>query len=317
MIGSAVTAWVALVSEARRLDTTSADRRVWDRFGCLPHPCHTHPVTVINRLIASPFVDRLVYSPFVEKLKTKYGYPLGTRLLGTDALLFLNYGYEEDPPMALPLAAPDEPDRFCIQLYHRTATQADLSGKRVLEVSCGHGGGASYLMRTLHPASYTGLDLNPAGIAFCRKKHKLASLDFVRGDAENLPFDNESFDAVINIEASHGYPRFPRFLAEVARVLRPGGHFLYADIRPRISIAEWEAALADAPMRMLAQREINAEVVRGVEKNSPQWLELIDRRVPALLHGLARGQTPMPGGRLYRAVQSGECSYRMYCFAKD
>ena len=73
--------------------------------------------------------------------------------------------------MGLPLAASDEPNRFGIQLYHRTATQADLSGKQVLEVSCGHGGGASYLVRTLHPASYTGLDFNPAGIAFCRKRH--------------------------------------------------------------------------------------------------------------------------------------------------
>ena len=71
--------------------------------------------------------------------------------------------------MAVPLAELDEPNRFPIQLYHRTATQADLSGKRVLEVGCGHGGGASYLVRTLHPASYTGLDLNPAAIALCRK----------------------------------------------------------------------------------------------------------------------------------------------------
>ena len=139
--------------------------------------------------------------------------------------------------MALPLAESDEPNRFRIQLYHRTATQADLSGKRVLEVGCGHGGGASYLMRTLHPASYTGLDLNPAGIAFCRKRHNLAGLEFVHGDAENLPFPDQSFDAVINIESSLHYPRFPRFLAEVARVLRPGGHFLYADFRPFFVIA--------------------------------------------------------------------------------
>ena len=135
--------------------------------------------------------------------------------------------------MALPLAASDEPNRFCIQLYHRTATQVDLSGKRVLEVSCGHGGGASYLVRTLRPASYTGLDLNPAGVDFCRKRHKLPGLDFVQGNAEDLPFADQSFDAVINVEASHHYPRFPRFLAEVARVLRPGGHFLYADFRWR------------------------------------------------------------------------------------
>ncbi len=135
--------------------------------------------------------------------------------------------------MALPLAASDEPNRFGIQLYHRVATQADLNGKQVLEVSCGHGGGASYLVRTLHPASYTGLDFNADGIAFCRKRHKLPGLDFVHGDAESLPFADQSFDAVINVEASHAYPRFPRFLAEVVRVLRPGGHFLYADFRDR------------------------------------------------------------------------------------
>ena len=42
--------------------------------------------------------------------------------------------------MVLPLAAADEPHRFFIKLYQRTAAQVDLSGKRVLEVSCGHGG---------------------------------------------------------------------------------------------------------------------------------------------------------------------------------
>ena len=189
--------------------------------------------------------------------------------------------------MALPLAASDEPDRVCIQLYHRTATQVDLSGKRVLEVSCGHGGGASYLMRTLRPSSYTGLDLNPAGIAFCRKRHNLPGLDFVQGDAENLPFPDQSFDAVINIEASHRYPRFPRFLAEVTRVLRPGGHFLYADVRPRHQIAEWEAALADAPMRLLSHTVINAQVLRGMEKLSQRTQDLFSRHVPAFLPGLA------------------------------
>jgi fatty-acid O-methyltransferase len=265
-------------------------------------------VTVINRLITNPFV---------EKLKTKYGYRLATRLLRADELLFLNYGYEEDPPMALLLAESDEPNRFCIQQYHRIATQADLTGKEVLEVGCGHGGGASYLMRTLHPASYTGLDLNPAGVDFCRERHNLPGLEFVQGDAENLPFADQSFDAVINVESSHCYPRFHRFLAEVARVLRPGGHFLYTDLRHRVSIADWEAALAGTLMRLTSKRVINGEVLRAMDKNSQQWLDLIDRRVPALLHGLARAQTGVQGGKIYRALQSGELSYRMYCFAKD
>ncbi|HYB37983.1 MAG TPA: class I SAM-dependent methyltransferase [Mycobacterium sp.] len=260
--------------------------------------------------------DHVLSSPLFAKAFAKYYYPLLTRRLA-DELPLLNLGYEEDPPMALPLAPSDEPNRFFIQLYHRTATQVDLDGKRVLEVSCGHGGGASYLVRTLHPASYTGLDLNPAGIDFCRKTYNLPGLDFVRGDAENLLFPDQSFDAVLNIEASQFYPRFPRFLREVARVLRPGGHFLYADLRPRARIADWEAALADAPMRLISERVIDDEFLRGLEENSPRLQDIISRRVPALLRGSARDEAGVQGGRLYRAVQCGEFSYRMYCFAKD
>lgn len=38
----------------------------------------------------------------------------------------------------------------------------------------------------------------------------------MQGDAKKLPFADGSFDAVINVEASHGYPNFPHFLPEVA-----------------------------------------------------------------------------------------------------
>jgi ubiquinone/menaquinone biosynthesis C-methylase UbiE len=292
----------------------------------------------------------LVHRVALNSVFAKLFYPLFTRLLGADEVLFLGLGYEEDPPMGLPLAPSDEPNRFPIQLYHRTATQADLSGKQVLEVSCGHGGGASYLMHTLHPASYTGLDLNPAGVAFCRRKHNLPGLDFVHGDAEDLPFADQSFDAVVNVEASHGYPRFSRFLGEVARVLRPGGLFLYADFRPRHRIAEWEVAMADAPMRLTSHSVINAQVLRGMEENMRRMLDVVSRRPPAFLHGgltrellgmamTRRSEAVHVGGSarefagaqssrlyralmsgeiswLYRGLQSGEISYRMYSFAK-
>jgi SAM-dependent methyltransferase len=127
-----------------------------------------------------------------NRLVSKLFYRIQTRLVAAEDVVFLNIGYEEDPPMALPLAESDEPNRFHIQLYHRIATQADLRGKRVLEVGCGHGGAASYLMRTLRPASYTGLDLNRAAVAYCRKRHNLPGVDFVHGDAEKLPFPDQS-----------------------------------------------------------------------------------------------------------------------------
>jgi ubiquinone/menaquinone biosynthesis C-methylase UbiE len=244
-----------------------------------------------------------------SKFIAKHYYPLISRN-SIDDLVFINMGYEEDPPMAVPLAASDEPNRFFIQLYHRTATQADLKGKKVLEVSCGHGGGASYLVRTLDPASYTGLDLNSAGIDLCRERHNLPGLDFVCGNADNLPFADQSFDAVINIEASSYYPSMPRFLAEVARVLRPGGHLLYADIRyGRNHIAEWEEDLRSSPMRLMSERDISEQVAHGVEKNVPRQKELNPGTPSFLTTKLLR--------RISRELQSGEFSFRMYCFEKE
>ncbi|MDT5333802.1 MAG: hypothetical protein QOF31_5099 [Mycobacterium sp.] len=267
--------------------------------------------------MGSSLVNRATFAWFSRVFLWKHWYPLLTRRLSADDVLFLNLGYEEDPPMALPLVESDEPNRFYIQLYHRTATQADLNGARVLEVSCGHGGGASYLVRTLRPASYTGLDWNPAGVAFCRGRHNLPGLDFVQGDAENLPFVDQSFDAVINVEASHCYPRFARFLAEVARVLRPGGHFLYADVRPRHHIVEWESAIVDAPMRLRSGRIVNAEVLNAIEKNHHWSLNLSDQYRSAFLRRFAHAFTVGQGSAPYRDLQSGELSFRMYWFTKD
>jgi ubiquinone/menaquinone biosynthesis C-methylase UbiE len=211
--------------------------------------------------------------------------------------------------MALQLQALDEPNRYFIQLYHRTATQVDLNGKRVLEVSCGHGGGAAYVVRTLGPASYTGLDLDPAGVDFCRKTHNLPGLDFVQGNAANLPFPDESFDAVISVEASHCYPSFPGFLAEVARVLRPGGHFLYTDWRRRDRIAEWEEELRNGPLQLVSDRVISEEVARALEKNLPRWQE-VSRYFSGVLRRYAHP-------RFSRGLQNGETSYRLYCFSNE
>ena len=262
-------------------------------------------------------IDPLFSVGFLRKIIWKLWYPFLTRRLRDEEVLFLNYAFETDPPLSLKLEPADEPNRACIQLYHHVATQVELAGKRVLEVSCGHGGGASFLTRTLHPAHYTGLDLNPTGIAFCRRRHRVAGLDFVQGDAGNLPFADASFDAVINVEASHCYPDFPRFLAEVARVLRPGGHFLYADFRFNEGLADWEQALAGAPLKQVGTRVINAEVLRGMDLNSARSQALLVRHLPAWMQSLGRDFAGIRGSRIYNALKEDHLSYRSYCFAKD
>jgi len=244
--------------------------------------------------------------------KSMYGY---LSRHAADDVIFLNCAYEEDPPMAIPLEPADEPYRHSIQLYHATATQnGSLTDKQILEVGCGHGGGASYLTRTFKPASYTGLDLNSAGIEFCRHRHQLPGLDFVQGHAENLPFAPESFDAVINVESSHCYPHFDRFLSEVKRVLRPGGTFLYTDVRQSFQYDQWEAELNGSGMRIESEREISAEVLRGMELNTPAWETVWDRYAPRLVRPVSHA--PIKGETLYRDIESGNQSYRMYCLTK-
>ncbi len=265
-------------------------------------------------------VQRIGHIPAVARFYAKYGYPAMTRVMRSgDEVLFLGPGYEEEPAMAIPLDPADEPDRFPIQFYHRLATEADLAGKKVLEVSCGHGGGASYLTRTFTPASYTGLDLNPAGIAFCRSRHHLPGLDFVRGDAEDLPFPDESFDIVVNVEASHSYPHFPVFLTEVARVLKADGRFLYTDTRIRDYVSEWESDLQRCPMKTLSHWEVNPEIVRGYERNSLRRQEQIDhylRFIPRRLRSYAGDFSGVEGGGNYRALQNGDLSYQVWIMAK-
>ena len=256
-------------------------------------PSFSLPVPVIDRLFAIGPIRKAIWQMW---------YPFLTRRLLGEEVLFLNYAFETDPALGIPLDPGDERNRACIQLYHHVATQVELRAKKVLEVSCGHGGGASYI----------GLDLNPAGIGFCQRRHQVSGLSFVQGDAQNLPFVAHTFDAVINVEASHCYPDFPRFLSEVARVLRPGGHLLYADFRFAEDLPAWEKALAAAPLRIAHTREINAEVLRGMDLNSARSLELIARHLPKFLHGLGRDFAGVQGSRVYDALKSGELSYRSY-----
>lgn len=263
-----------------------------------------------------PWIDRLFAIGSIRKAIWRYWYPFLTRRLKGDEVIFLNYAYETEPPMAIPLSAEDEKNRACIQLYHHVGTQRELANLDVLEISCGHGGGASYLTRTLKPASYVGLDLNPSGIEFCRKRHLVDGLRFIQGDAEDLPFPDASFDAVINVEASHCYPNLPAFLGEVARVLKSGGHFLYADFRFSDGISAWETALAGAPLRQLDCTIIDAEVLRGMDVNSARSSELLAKRLPGVLQSLGGDFAGVRGSRIYQALQSGELSYRSYCFVK-
>jgi SAM-dependent methyltransferase len=110
-------------------------------------------------------------------------------------------------------------------------------GSLVLEVGCGPGHLSIRLART-HGLEVTGLDLDPAMIDRARANAERVGESaqrgpvFIVGDVASLPFPDGSFDLVVSTLSMHHWAEPTRGLAEIARVLRPGGRAIVWDMRP-------------------------------------------------------------------------------------
>jgi len=102
-------------------------------------------------------------------------------------------------------------------------------GQRALDVCCGTGDVALALART--GAQVTGLDFSPEMLAVARRRAQVsnAPVDFVQGDALALPFADATFDAVTIGYGLRNLADFAAGVAEMARVLRPGGRLVVLD----------------------------------------------------------------------------------------
>jgi len=229
---------------------------------------------------------------------------------------FMNYGYAVPGAETLVLEEADQPDRHCIQLYDHVAAPVDLKQSAVLEVGSGRGGGSSFIKRYRKPARMTGADLSEKAVEFCRARHHVDGLEFRVGDAENLPFSDGSFDAVLNVESSHCYPSFEKFLSEVRRVLKPGGHFLYADFRDRATVEKWREALRCSGLAVLRETEITSNVIAALERDNDRKLELIDRWIPRILRRSFLDFAAVRGSAIFEAFRSGTVVYLSFVLQK-
>ncbi len=193
--------------------------------------------------------------------------------LPSPKLIFLNYGYADAPTESCQWIAPvDACHRTHLCLVKHVMAGVDLAGKTVLEVGSGRGGNCHYLSRYTQAKKVYGIDLCEGHVRFCRAVHRLPNATFLRGDAERLPFRSETFDVVLNLESSHCYPHFERFLAEVHRVLRPRGIFCYADLWFLEFLGlDWEQrkrALDAAPFTLLSEEDISEPVLQALSSKA-------------------------------------------------
>jgi ubiquinone/menaquinone biosynthesis C-methylase UbiE len=258
-------------------------------------------------------------SPRARRALWRWWYERWAKRVDSGDWTFMNYGFAwpagETAPM---LQLEDESDRYCSQLYHRVALPGKLSGKQVLEVGAGRGGGAVFVARYHEPVKLTAVDFSPQAVAFCQTRHRLAQVEFKVGDAEALPFPDASFDAVINVESSHCYGSVPRFFAEVTRALKPGGFFLYADLREAPEMAALEQQLAALPgMTVVETEDLTPHVAAALTQDHGRKQQMIETLIPAAQRAMFREFAGLEGSKIHRNLSDRSLLYRRWAVQRD
>jgi ubiquinone/menaquinone biosynthesis C-methylase UbiE len=232
--------------------------------------------------------------------------------------VFLNYGYASSNGefKDLQLKPEDETNRLFIQLYHQVAKKHKFENTHILEVGSGRGGGASFITRYFKPATYTAIDLAQKTIDFCNEFHKVPGLKFIKGDAENLPFENEKFDAVVNVESARCYPNIDIFFNEVKRVLKPEGKFLYADMIKTEEVGTIEDLLTQTGFKIIEKNDIRENVVLALKLDSDVKKKYIDKKIPRFMRKSFYEFAGLEGTDRYKSFANSEMQYMNYTLCK-
>lgn len=220
---------------------------------------------------------------------------------------FLNYGYvPTDSTNESAFVVRDGTfNANSVRLVFEVIGSIDLNGRAVVEIGCGRGGN-SRLVAEKFSAQVIGIDMSSEAITFCQKTHVGDSLEFRVGDALNLPLDDASCDAVLNVESSHSYGNLPKFLNEVRRISRPGAWFLHTDF---LSPEDWDyvrTRLRALGFSTDVERDITANVLASRDQASDNWAKVYGDGNARVANFLA-----LPGSAIYEQMRAGLLEYRI------
>jgi ubiquinone/menaquinone biosynthesis C-methylase UbiE len=161
----------------------------------------------------------------------------------------------------------------------------------LLDCGCGTAPMLTLLKEKYPDKRYTGIDLTPKMIEVARAKH-MQGVELVVGDCEDLPFEDNSFDAVICCQSFHHYPNVQDFFNSVYRVLRPGGRLVLRDMTAKSPVMLWLMNHVEVPLinlaghgdvHMYSKKEVEALCDKAGLK-----MELFEARGFFRLHCVAR-----------------------------
>lgn len=127
----------------------------------------------------------------------------------------------------------------------------DIQNGSLLEVGCGRGEFSLWLKHNRPNLQITALDFSPSAIGIASKEAAESGsiLDYRVGDAQALPFADQSFDYYISCECLEHVERPQEMINEIFRVLRPGGRFFLTteNYLNGMSLAWLKSWLTNAP----------------------------------------------------------------------
>lgn len=171
---------------------------------------------------------------------------------------------------------------YCISFF------PEMKDKSILDLGCGNGTVAFYLAQKFDTEKIVGVDLNKNNVEIAKaekQRRDVSVVDFVNDDAQDLKrFEDESFDYILNIESAFHYPDKHLFLKELQRVLKPGGHFIIADIirtqqgiswlrkwKKQMNFNHWflddyMKALSQKSLQLISKNDVSPQVINGFKK---------------------------------------------------
>lgn len=232
------------------------------------------------------------------------------------ALTFMNYGFA-DPASGLHAEMDPAGMADASRALYGAVLGGLSSAGHVLEVGCGRGGGAAFVLESKTVGQYLGLDISTENIRRCRERLDAdGRARFAVADARRLPVPTGRYDAVFSVEAAQHFEERDQFYRDVGRALGPDGRFFLASI--------WRPAEVESPdrfaalgLRVVDHVDITANVVASLERSSALRRQIVESlHLPDKFTPLLMSWAGVRGFTAFDALASRALVYQRFEFAR-